>query len=76
MNRREYGRYTDTGYQLLAEIAAKVSGEPFEEFLKKNIFEPAGLDSTRVYHRRKDKLSIDHLAAGPVCLSSPSVTGA
>jgi CubicO group peptidase (beta-lactamase class C family) len=58
--------YTDTGYQLLAEIAEKVSGVPFEEFLKKNVFEPAGLDSTRVYHRRKDKLQIDDLAVGLV----------
>ena len=44
----------------------KVSGVPFEEFLKKNVFEPAGLDSTCVYHRRKDKLSIDNLAVGLV----------
>lgn len=58
--------YTDTGYQLLAEIVEKVSGVPFEEFLKKNVFEPAGLDSTCVYHRRKDKLSIDNLAVGLV----------
>ncbi len=58
--------YTDTGYQLLAEIAEKVTDQPFETFLEKNVFEPAGLNATRVYHRRRDRLSPDRLAVGLV----------
>lgn len=58
--------YTDTGYQILAEIVEKVSCEKFEAFLEKNIFEPAGLCSTRVYHRRKDHVGIENLAEGLV----------
>ena len=56
--------YCNTGYCVLAEIVAKVSGMPFPEFLKNNIFEPAGMTSTALVHRIKDDLSIDNLAAG------------
>lgn len=39
-------RYTNAGYTLLAAIVETVSGAPFENYLEKNIFRPAGLDST------------------------------
>lgn len=42
--------YTNGGYNLLAEIIAKVSGISFEEYLKKNVFEPAGMYRSGVYH--------------------------
>ena len=58
--------YTDTGYQLLAEIVEKVSGVSFEDFLQREVFEPAGLVSTRVYHRRKDHVDVPNLALGLV----------
>lgn len=58
--------YTDTGYQLLAEIVQKVSGLPFEAFMEQNVFEPAGLHATRVYHRRRDKVTVEKLAVGLV----------
>lgn len=32
--------YTNTGYMLLAEIVSKVSGMPFAEFVRENIFMP------------------------------------
>lgn len=56
--------YCNTGYCLLAEIVAKVSGMPFPEFLKKNIFEPAGMSSTSLVHRFKDGLDIGNIACG------------
>lgn len=56
--------YSNTGYALLAEIVRKVSGVPFADFLKENIFEPAGMHSTALLHRIKDKLTIDDLACG------------
>lgn len=39
-------RYTNAGYTLLAAIVEEVSGQPFETYLQKNIFKPAGLTST------------------------------
>ena len=46
--------YSDIGYTLLANTVEKVSGVSFEEFLKKNIFEPAGMRDTGIYHTRRD----------------------
>lgn len=39
-------RYSNAGYTLLAAIVEEVSGQPFETYLAKNIFKPAGLTST------------------------------
>ena len=38
--------YTTLGYNLLAAIIEKVSGMSFEDYLQKNIFEPAEMHST------------------------------
>jgi CubicO group peptidase (beta-lactamase class C family) len=38
--------YTNSGFNLLAVIVDRVSGMPFAEFSKRNIFEPLGLTST------------------------------
>ncbi len=42
--------YSNGGYNLLAEIMSKVSGVPFEEYLRKNVFEPAEMFRTGIYH--------------------------
>lgn len=39
-------RYTNAGYVLLAAIVEEVSGQPFEKYLQKHIFKPAGITST------------------------------
>ena len=39
-------RYSNAGYVLLAAIVEEVSGMPFETYLQKNIFSPAGLAGT------------------------------
>jgi len=46
--------YSNTGYNLLAMVVARVSGIPFAEFSMENIFEPFGLENTqwRDDHRR------------------------
>ncbi len=62
----EKWEYSNTGYCLLAQIVETVSGTPFEDFLQKNIFGPAGMTSTRVCHRRKDNIAIENLAYGLV----------
>jgi CubicO group peptidase (beta-lactamase class C family) len=41
--------YNNTNYMLLAYIVEKLSGLGFREYLKKNIFEPAGMTESFVY---------------------------
>ncbi len=41
-------KYSNTGYVLLASIVEKVSKLPFEEYLRKNIFEPLGMFNTDI----------------------------
>ncbi len=46
--------YCNTGYCVLAQIVELLSGVKFEDFMRENIFEPAGMHATRVRHPRKD----------------------
>ena len=45
----ERWEYSNTGYVLLASIVARVSGQPFEVFMKEKIFDPAGMNNSVVY---------------------------
>lgn len=47
--------YCNTNYALLANVVQAVTGMPFEDFVRKNIFEPLGMDSTFIYNMRGDK---------------------
>lgn len=38
--------YSNFGYYVLAEVIRIVSGQPFSEYLKKNVFDPSGLHAT------------------------------
>jgi hypothetical protein len=46
--------YSNTGYMLLSEIVAKVSGQPFGRWLQENVFGPLGMTHTQIYddHQR------------------------
>ena len=59
--RGEAFSYSNPGYSLLAAIIERVSGEPYEVFLRKNLFEPAGMDATGY---RLAKWSNSQLARG------------
>lgn len=54
----EEWRYNNSGYVLLGALIEKVSGQTYEQFLQKNIFEPLGMkhtfygSATRVIPRR------------------------
>ena len=58
--------YSNTGYNLLAEIVERVTGTEFEEFLQKNIFEPAGMKDTRCCHIRRDGVPFEKYAQATV----------
>ncbi len=47
--------YCNTNYVLLAEIAERVSGMPFEKFVKKEIFEKAGMQNSQVFIKGKQE---------------------
>ena len=55
--------YSNTGYVLLASIVEKVSGKPFAEFLRVNIFKPLGMKNTQI-HTRLSREPISNLAVG------------
>lgn len=45
-------RYSNTGYAFLALIVERVSGERFADFLRDNIFKPAGMNATVALEER------------------------
>ena len=59
-------QYSNTGYTLLALLAERLSGVPYEEFLQKNIFEPAGMTATRCCHIRRDGVPFENYAQATV----------
>jgi CubicO group peptidase (beta-lactamase class C family) len=40
--------YTNLGYGLLAHIIEQVSGSPFSEFMRKEVFQPLGMTNTSI----------------------------
>ena len=62
----EKWQYSNSGYNILAEIVERVSGVPFETFLEKNVFEPAGMKSTRCCHIRRDGVPFENYARASV----------
>ena len=51
---------------MLAETVEKVSGVRFEDFLRKNLFEPAGMKDSAVSHTRRDGIPSDRFARNMV----------
>ena len=58
--------YSNTGFNLLALLVERLSGVPYEEFLQKNIFEPAGMASTCCCHIRRDGVPFENYARATV----------
>ena len=58
--------YSNTGYNLLALLVERLSGIPYEEFLQKNIFDPAGMRSTRCRHIGRYVFDVDSAEDGDV----------
>ncbi|HVA99610.1 MAG TPA: serine hydrolase domain-containing protein [Bacteroidia bacterium] len=49
-------QYSNTGYCMLAAIVEQVSGMPFADFMKKNVFEPLHMNNTMVFNLPNDTL--------------------
>jgi CubicO group peptidase (beta-lactamase class C family) len=47
-------RYSNVGYLVLAEVIARVAGEPFEQYARRAVLEPAGMTGTGYVHRDDD----------------------
>ena len=60
-------RYSNTNYTLLAEVVARVSGEPFGAHLRRTVFAPLGMAATQVYddHERLLPRRADSYQIGP-----------
>lgn len=46
--------YCNTNYAILAAIIEKVSGEPYSQFMKEEIFLPLGMSDTEVYDKEEN----------------------
>lgn len=55
--------YSNTNYMVLASIIEKVTGQTYETFIRKNIFEPLGMRQTFVATTKNDSLN-HHKTAG------------
>ncbi|MEM6709864.1 MAG: serine hydrolase domain-containing protein [Pseudomonadota bacterium] len=54
--------YSNTGYQLLAHIVARVSGQSFPDYLQAKVFKPMGM--SRSFVRTDPNALIEHAALG------------
>ncbi|RXZ84856.1 class A beta-lactamase-related serine hydrolase [Paenibacillaceae bacterium] len=56
--------YSNTGYVLLASIIEAVSGMPYADFMTKEVFQPCGMERSRVYNRRLRPEKLSDFASG------------
>ena len=54
--------YSDAGYEMLALVLERIAGMPFAELLRRRIFEPLGMNDTRL--RDRPDLQIPNRARG------------
>jgi CubicO group peptidase (beta-lactamase class C family) len=50
-------KYSNTGYAILALVVEQVSGQPFAQFLKENIFKPLGMKTTVAFEDGKSMVA-------------------
>src|SRR5690606_9697899 len=72
-------RYSNTGYCLLALLVEKVSGEPFDDFVKQQLFQPIGITDALVYRSTssiKDRAYGYHPQGDTFVFADQSITSA
>ncbi len=55
-------KYTNANFMILGEVIARVSGQQFESYLQEHIFEPAGMNHTRM-------IRAGNRDAGPIAIN-------
>ncbi|HEV3484348.1 MAG TPA: serine hydrolase, partial [Vicinamibacterales bacterium] len=68
----EEWHYSNAGYSLLAAIVEKVSGKPYETFMKERLFDPAGMRDTGYRVPARDRARVAHTYTPPVDHGSPA----
>jgi CubicO group peptidase (beta-lactamase class C family) len=63
--------YSNAGYTLLAAVVEEVSGKPYEQFLREDVFLPAGMKFTGYRLPEWDKRTVAHWYAGDVDNGTP-----
>jgi CubicO group peptidase (beta-lactamase class C family) len=53
--------YSNTGYALLGNIISRVSGKPYQQYIRESILQPLGMNDT---YWEYDSVPVKHLAAG------------
>ncbi len=48
--------YCNTNYALLASVVERISGLPFDVFVKQRVFDPIGMDHSFIYHIQDDSV--------------------
>ena len=56
-------RYSNTGYEVLGAIIERATGQSYDDYVRENIFEPAGMTDTKAYAR---DTPVGNLAVGYV----------
>ncbi|GKU77994.1 serine hydrolase [Paenibacillus sp. L3-i20] len=63
-------RYSNTAYMCLASVIEEVSGLSYADFMRKNVFEPAGMMDSMVINRRlQPELTTENYAFGYIRLA-------
>ena len=65
-NRGSQFKYVNTNYAILAAIVAQVSGVSFEEYVRENLWKPAGMKDTRFFTEIVGVAPEDKLQHSPV----------
>lgn len=52
-------KYVNTNYALLASVIEKITGQKFEDYIRANLFIPAGMTHSYFYTELNDSLKID-----------------
>lgn len=54
-----YFGYNNTNFAILAALVEKVSGKTFEEYMRENLFKPAGMKSSFIVTTKNDSININ-----------------
>lgn len=67
--------YSNIGFEVLADVIAKVTGEPFEDYVQRQILTPAGMKSSTLLMTDLDStlLAWGHVHRGPTTVEPSNV---